>query len=459
MVIVDVIDMIIDMLYMDRKKRNDFALVKRQGGLPEQNWNEVWERANTFPVEVQTAYEAKNEDHVRLYDQDLNNVLSIQAETKQLLKNEDVLTFWSDVTKTDKHSCSGSVSSIPRSMRKFLYGGENDRDILSDTEHIYSNFEILIEDANKNVGIAQKGKTGEDYVGSMLKQYGSKFHFLENIVLPAYEEEGSTSETDVYIINCKGIFVCEVKNYGTDGQTIYMPRFGDWQLLNEQGRVIANKPSAFVQNERHCNATRSFIKEHLGIEIPIFSVVIIANDRVNIQNEAPYDHVAIKPQQIGELVGYGNDVIDEEMQMQIVEAFEEYKLDANDFPVKINADKARYLQSMVKNYIPYLKANKEMACAYEKREKAGRTVAWIITSILAILSMIPLVEEGEGLVIFLGVAAWGTTFLINNFFSAVFSIASIILLPVWIITLKPPIGALGIACMVLSFWISDKVGL
>ena len=109
MVIVDAIDMIIDMLYMDRKKRNDFALVKRQGGLPEQNWNEVWERANTFPVEVQTAYEAKNEDHVRLYDQDLNNVLSIQAETKQLLKNEDVLTFWSDVTKTDKHSCSQNI--------------------------------------------------------------------------------------------------------------------------------------------------------------------------------------------------------------------------------------------------------------------------------------------------------------------------------------------------------------
>lgn len=468
--IVDAIGNAVDALYMHKKEFAEFQRIKSESGLMNQDWNVIWESISRYPVEVQTVLEAKNEDHVNLYDQDVRDVLDIQEETKQLLNDEVPDLFWIDFFRTIQlHTCDPIVTifetekskhidmnNLLYGIQNFLYGGESGRDIQLDTQILFNNFENLYDDSIKNVRIAQKGKTGEDYVGNVLRQCGGNFHFLENIVIPAYEESGNTSETDVYIINRKGIFVCEVKNYGDAGQTLYMPNVGEWQLLNAQGRVIANKPSAFVQNERHCNATKSFIKEHLGIEVPIYSVIIIANDYVKIQNENPYEHVVIKAPQIGELVQHGNDAIDDETQKKIVETFEEHKLDANDFPVKINADRARYLQSLVKNYIPYLKANEKMAHAFEKGVKKRNKIAWGITIVLAILGMMPLVKEGEWLVVLIGLFAWGGAYYANTKISAAFSIAAVILLPIWIITLMPQIGALGLVCMGLGYWLTDK---
>ena len=468
--IVDAIGLGIRKLYTEKKAMVDFETIKKESGLKELDWNAVWESVSKYPAEVQTVLEAKNEDHVKLYDQDKQEIWKIQDETKQLLRDEVPELYWIDFFKTiqlyncepmqvifeAKKSKEIKMDYLLYDIQNFLYGGESNRDIQLDTQIIFNNFENLIDETDKHVMIAQKGKAGEDYVGEVLRRYGNRFHFLENIVIPAYEEEGKTSETDVYIINSKGIFVCEVKNYGDSGQTLYMPDYGDWQLINEQGRHLANKPSAFVQNERHCNATRSFIKEHLGIDVPIYSVIIIANDNVRIENENPQKHIVIRAQQIGELAKYFEDAIDEETQQQIVDTFEENKLDPNDFPVKINADRARYLQDLVKEYIPYLKANVKMAKAYEKWVKIQKKFSWIITIVLAIISMIPLIKEGEGLVILLGIGAWVIGYLANTKLSLAFAIASVILLPVWIITFKPAIGALGIACEVISFLLQDR---
>ena len=151
-----------------------------------------------------------------------------------------------------------------------------------------------------------------------------------------------------------------------------------------------------------------------------------------------------------------NDAIDEETQKKIVETFEENKLDPNDFPVKINAGRARYLQKWVKEYIPYLKENVKMANAYEKRVSTQNKITWAITIVLAIMTMIPLVLEGEGLVILFGILAWGAGFVANTKLSTVFAIAAIILLPVWIITFKPALGAFGIACIFISFLLIDR---
>ena len=468
--IVDAIGTGVRKLYTERKAIEDFNQIKKESGLNEQDWNARWETVSGYPVEVQTVLEAKNEDHVKLYDKDKEDVWAIQGETKQLLNEEVPEIFWIDFFKTIQlFTCqpievifqTKKPKKIPMDrllydIRNFLYGAESNRDIQLDTQIIFNNFENLIDDTDKHVRIAQKGKDGEDYVGQVLRQYGNKFHFLENIVIPAYEETGDTSETDVYIVNSKGIFVCEVKNYGDSGQVLYMPDNGEWKLFNEHRRLIANKPSAFVQNERHCNATRSFIKDHLGIEVPIYSVIIIANNNVQIENENPNEHIVIRAPQIRELVECCNDAIDEETQKKIVETFEENKLDPNDFPVKINADRARYLQKWVKEYIPYLKENVKMANAYEKRVSTQNKITWAITIVLAIMTMIPLVLEGEGLVILFGILAWGAGFVANTKLSTVFAIAAIILLPVWIITFKPALGALGIACIFISFLLIDR---
>lgn len=122
-----------------------------------------------------------------------------------------------------------------------LYGDISEVDINIEAQAIYNSFLTLREESEKNVRIAQKGKSGEDYVSRILNQYRNKFFILENIVIPAYEEKGNTSETDVYIISSKGIFVCEVKNYGSSGQTLYIPEHGDWKILNSSGQFLANK--------------------------------------------------------------------------------------------------------------------------------------------------------------------------------------------------------------------------
>ena len=97
-----------------------------------------------------------------------------------------------------------------------------------------------------------------------------------------------------------------------------------------------------------------------------------------------------------------------------------------------------------------------MANAYEKRVSTQNKITWAITIVLAIMTMIPLVLEGEGLVILFGILAWGAGFVANTKLSTVFAIAAIILLPVWIITFKPALGALGIACIFISFLLIDR---
>ena len=206
-----------------------------------------------------------------------------------------------------------------------------------------------------------------------------------------YGEKGKTSETDVYIINSKGIFVCEVKNYGRSGQTLIISDTGDW-VICERNRFIKSKPSAFIQNERHCNATSAFIKEHLGKEVPIIPVVIIANNEVEIDMQT--QNAVIRPDEISAFVESWQDAVDYEIQKQIVQAFEENKLDANDFPVKLNRDKAGYLNGVIEELVPYLQVNEKIAVELTKMYGQGRTLSKILMLIIAVLCMIPAIDYG-----------------------------------------------------------------
>lgn len=81
--IVDAIGTGVRKLYTERKAIEDFNKIKKESGLNEQDWNAKWETVSGYPVEVQTVLEAKNEDHVKLYDKDKEDVWAIQGETKQ----------------------------------------------------------------------------------------------------------------------------------------------------------------------------------------------------------------------------------------------------------------------------------------------------------------------------------------------------------------------------------------
>lgn len=401
--LVDAVGKVVSKLYSEKKMLGDIQKVKEESGLQEQDWRAFIEQKYNYPTEVQTVVEAPNEEHVKLYDKDLAEVNRIAKETGELIRKEIpecVHINWLDGTlelHTQREmvimaSQGGQTGADTNCLSTnlyyaapYLYGSNTDVDINLEAQVLYNSFMDLEDDSKKNVRIAQKGKTGEDYVSGVLNQYRNRFFILENVVIPAYEEKGKTSETDVYIITSKGIFVCEVKNYGSKGQTLYIPERGVWPLYNSSGHLLSEKPSAFEQNARHCNATRSFIKEHLGIEVPIIPVVIIANDVVDVRMENPNSNIVIRANQIYELVSEFQDVLSYDTQKKITETFEKHQLDANDFPVKINADKANYAKNLIKEYIPYMKVNAEVADIYKKSRKQSSMVSWGIVGILAAL--------------------------------------------------------------------------
>lgn len=409
MKLLSVVQNVTSKFYMDKKVSADIQKIKEESGLQEINWRAFLQEKNKYPEEVQTVIEAQNQDHVKLYDEDIANIDKIMEETKGMVSDEipecvhmhyldGSIEFHKQVDLACIASSNGrsetSLSTKLLYAQPYLYGNTSEVDINIEAQAIYNSFLTLREESEKNVRISQKGKSGEDYVSRILKQYRNKFFILENIVIPAYEEKGNTSETDVYIISSKGIFVCEVKNYGSSGQTLYIPEHGDWKILNSSGQFLANKPSAFEQNERHCNATRSFIREHLGIEVPIIPVVIIANDIVDVTMENPEKDIVIRANQINELVSAFQDALTYDVQTKIVEAFENNKLDPNDFPVKINADRAKYVKELIKEYVPYMKANAKIADTYMKAEKQSRLISWAIIALAVVLFMIPAFEEG-----------------------------------------------------------------
>lgn len=145
--IVNVVCSVINKLYTQKKAAAEFESIKKASGLKEQDWNAIWESISGYPEEVQTVLEAKNEDHVRLYDKDKQDVWAIQDETKQLIEKEVPELFWIDFFKTIQlYTCQPMevifttekskklpMGDLLYDIRNFLYGAESNRDIQLDT--------------------------------------------------------------------------------------------------------------------------------------------------------------------------------------------------------------------------------------------------------------------------------------------------------------------------------------
>lgn len=470
MSVIDVVGELIGKCYINKKFFAEIQQVRDETGLQEIDWNQFLEDVSEYPIEVQTVVEAPNEDHVKLYDHDIAEIDRIQAETRSMVEREipeclmqsdwrdGIISFhtqthydwiWVDkeAKKLEEHY---ELSNRLYDAAPNLYGASCGRDIQMDAQSVFNNFLTLKEDAQKNVRISQKGKTGEERVSRILRQYQDRFFSLENIVIPSPTTSRKTAETDAYIISNKGVFVCEVKNYGSEGQTLYMPESGDWKLLNERGVLLANKDSAFEQNERHCIATRDLIKEQLGISVPIIPVVIIANNEVDVENAS--HNIVIRAEQIYDLVSSYQDAIDYETQKKIMATLEENQLDPNDFPVKINADRAKYVQELFSFYIPYLKANAKIANIRYKYFCQVSTMAKVITLLLAVISMIPVLLQGEWLIVVYGIIAWGMACTTHTKIGTISGIVAVTLLPLWLITWKHILALISILSLVLCYY-------
>lgn len=472
--LVELLDFGINKISVEKRINKAVKQIKEESGLVERDWYDFAEQTWGYPVEVQTVIDAKNDEQAAIFEKDVVDIEAIAAETKEYLDSYAPELKFGGVeffeTKNISLSTCRPVYSISANGKEgydmsvlsnklvqaypYLYGASSDEDIHEQAQIIYNNFEDLYDESLKNLRIIQKGQVGEENVSRALARCKEKFTYLENIVIPAYEESGKTSETDVYIISSKGIFVCEVKNYGKSGETLHIYDEGMWPVTNDNGVVLSKKSNAFVQNMRHCNATKSFLREHLGIEVPIIPVLIIGNDNVDLDVHS--NNIVIRPGDIDSMVARFDNAIDEETQKKIVKTFEEKQLDKNNFPANVNVDRAGYISCLFKEYLPYLKTNAKIANTCQELSKNTKKITYPIIAALIIITMIPWFAFGEWLAVIIGLIPWGLTLFFPGKLSGFLGLVSVVCASLWAATLIHPLAIISILSIALDFYMLKK---
>lgn len=146
------------------------------------------------------------------------------------------------------------------------------------------------EDLERNIEIEQKGLAGENTVEAYIRRK-LDCRVLSSVILPGVQESADapkTAETDLLVISDTGVYVCEVKNYGKAGQTLDVQPNGQIIKRDYYGRELENMGSPFAQNARHTKAVKRVLAAAGMENAAVYSVVIIANTDVTVDNSSNY---------------------------------------------------------------------------------------------------------------------------------------------------------------------------
>lgn len=151
----------------------------------------------------------------------------------------------------------------------------------------YNIIKDSLSQATMEAVTTKKGYDGEKKVADFLNLYKDNYITLNNIRV---ELDGQSSESDFIIICDKGVFAIEVKNHGNASSTIEISRDGRWSTIKNGRRELKDNVSA--QNNRHCAINQTIYNKYLkdkgyeGEYIKCNSIIVIANDKVEIRNES-----------------------------------------------------------------------------------------------------------------------------------------------------------------------------
>ena len=452
--------------YGDKEARQIKAEATK--GLAPMDWDALYNQMYGVPGEDEV--KAPNEEHVRMYDKDIKELQAIKEELETQVRAEipeyEFLYFFD--TGIRFHSHQDPVHTIWSADGKlditfgeklafaktFLCEGKTELDMAEFLSFASSTVYESIEEDNTRVRIAQKGKTGEEYFSRILRGYKHKYHTLENIVIPAAIGDGLTSETDAYIITSKGVFVCEVKNYGKEGQTLAVRSDDKWFMLeSDTGRLIGTKMSATEQNQRHCRATKAFFERHFGnVNIPIIPVVVIANDGVEINNQST--NPVIYAKDIEKFIESYEDCLSVDMQKNIIKAFEENKLDMVDYPVKLNKSRAEHAKNIQETVLPYAKANVKIANGLFELKKKCNLISNLVAVLIGLVLFLAFKEEiGVAAVV---VIAYAAASLCTSNITFICALAVMIGFPIWIFTQMPQVAVVVIVILAGAYFLSKR---
>ncbi len=430
--------------------------IRNEAGVKPINWDE-YNKMLVLPP--QEELEVPNEQHIPLYKKDLDTLVQSREEIMNLYKdnvpeyiwmtyldgggfefyNSELQTLYSSGTK------KAELSDKLRKSYYYLCESSGGLDFGQESTLVFEAINEMIEEDNTKIAIMQKGITGERIVSQELSKYIGEYHIMENVVIPNINGKTKTSETDVYIISSKGIVVCEVKNYGKDNQFIDISKDDKWTIRNADGSFHSRKLSPVIQNEEHCLATKKLIASKLGREdIPIISLVVIANDNIGIRNQNGC--AVVTTSEIHNFIEQLPNKISLEDQKDIVDVIDANKLEAREFLVKTNEAKTNHLKEFAHTLIPYMKANVKIAdYIYGLSSKFNMmgTIGVVVAIILAML-LGGLARGIEGVVI-LGIGMLGPSFT-KSTFTFLLALVGVVLVFIWLVTLNHPLALIGLVC-------------
>lgn len=211
--------------------------------------------------------------------------------------NEDFTTIMSNTLKEDIDLAINSIDRL------------NSNNIIKDTilpsilENYKSNlFEISnyinnrYSYINNQFKSAVIGREGENLVNQHINMH----HNIINLYDVNLKFNSKQIQCDNILITKKGIFVLEVKNYGTNSNySLFIDKDGRW--LKKTRDNFSKLSNATEQNNRHVAILDDAINSTLGNTLDDFieakNIVVIANDTINICNNSN-NQIVLRPSEI-----------------------------------------------------------------------------------------------------------------------------------------------------------------
>ncbi|WP_283684614.1 nuclease-related domain-containing protein [Clostridium perfringens] len=200
--------------------------------------------------------------------------------------------------------------------------------ITKSLEEFIKLFEDRLNYFNNNILSSTLGLEGERLVNSQLNIHSNLIN-LKNIRLK--DSLGRSCQCDNIILTRKGIFVVEVKNYGSLGNySIKIDSTGRWSM--KSGKTLTLMENPVEQNNRHIAILNTILKD-INIDAAAHSIVTIANETVDIINESK--EIVVRPSGIYTIIdtNFSSDNISKETLNKIQEYIIKNSLNDKKYPV------------------------------------------------------------------------------------------------------------------------------
>lgn len=223
-----------------------------------------------------------NEDRPAAIDKILRNALS------EFTAEDTGAEFWDHGSGIVSQFRRLIVDSQELTQTRFLGANEF---LASRKREMETLFQYRIQMYLKDYDGIVAGLRGEELLAQALELHGDALWHREGVRLE-FDAGNVSVELDSIVITMSGIFSCEVKNYGREGQyKIVIEADGAWYReypAKKPGEAPRREPmkNPYAQNDRHVAYLEKFANEVLGRtqenRVQVHNIIVLGNDQVEL---------------------------------------------------------------------------------------------------------------------------------------------------------------------------------